>query len=248
MSTKKINDKDIFENVVDIGLRMYGNGEPYPKNTVESITEYCRQKIRAYFIEHYQLVGNNRTLFLHTLVYRSRNKKAGLKRLQQFIQAKDRPSPQDDQLVKEKKVTLNERFNRICHRLEIHLDENSESSTLDQQRSRQYARLDAYYKSDKLTPDDYLIFVEQQHASFNNLRSLSSIDIQHWLNLNYLNPSNQDLRLAEICVFLIKEILLNLMDKVHSSSIPCQINDVLRREYISNNRRLSYSGTKPRIN
>jgi hypothetical protein len=254
MSAKKINDKDVFENVVDIGLRMYGNGDRYPKNTVECITEYCRQKIRAYFIEHYRLIGNNRVLFLHTLIYRSRNKKTCLKRLQQFVQAKDRPSPQQDQLIdqinKEKKLTLNDRFNRICHQLQINLDDNhSESSTLDQQRSRQYARLDKYYNSDKLTPDDYLVFVEQQHSCFNNLRSLSSIDIQHWLNLNDLNVSNQDLRLAEICVFLIKEILLNLMDKVHnSSSIPCQINDILRREYVSNNRCLSYSGRKQRMN
>jgi hypothetical protein len=67
------------------------------------------------------------------------------------------------------------------------------------------------------------------------------------LNLNDLNVSNQDLRLAEICLFLIKEILLNLMDKVHSSFIPCQINDILRREYVSNNRRLPYSGRKQRM-
>ena len=107
---------------------------------------------------------------------------------------------------------------------------------MDDQRSRQYVRLDAYYKSDTLSSKDYLLFVEQQHASFNHLRSLSSIDILHWLRLDHLIVANQDLRLAEICLFLIKEILLNLMDKVHSSSIPCQINDVLRREHVSNTR------------
>jgi hypothetical protein len=123
MSTKTINTKDIFENVIDIGLRMYGNGDPYAKNIVECITEYCRQKIRSYFLEHNQLIGNNRILFLHTLVYRSRHKKACLKRLQQFVQAKDRPSPQQDQLinqmVNEKKLTINNRFNRICYQLQI---------------------------------------------------------------------------------------------------------------------------------
>jgi len=59
--------------------------------------------------------------------------------------------------------------------------------------------------------------------------------------------SNQDFRLAEICLFLIKEILLNLMDKVYFSSIPCQINDVLRRQHVYNTRRLPYSGRKRRI-
>jgi hypothetical protein len=119
--------------------------------------------------------------------------------------------------------------------------------TLDRQRSRQYARLDAYYNSDTLTPDDYLTFVEQQNTSFNNLRSLSSIDIAHWVNLYNLTLSNQELRLAEICLFLIKEILLNLMDKVFSSSNPCQIHDILRRQHVHNNRRLPYSGRKRRI-
>jgi hypothetical protein len=127
MSTKKIDDKNIFENVIDIGLRMYGNGYSYPKNTVECITEYCRQQIRSYFLEHYQLIDNNRMLFLHTLVYRSRHKKACLKRLQQFLQAKDRPSPQQDQfinqIVKEKKVTIADRFYRICYQLEINLNQ-----------------------------------------------------------------------------------------------------------------------------
>ena len=117
-------------------------------------------------------------------------------------------------------------------------------SKLDRQRSRQYARLDAYYKSDTLTSNDYLIFVEQQHTSFNQLRLLSPIDILHWLNLNHFNFNNEELRLAEICLFLIKEILLNLMDQVHSSPIPCQISDIFRRKYVSNHRRLPYSGRK----
>jgi len=123
---------------------------------------------------------------------------------------------------------------------------------LDRQRSRQYTRLDGYYKSDALTPNAYLSFVEQQNTCFNNLRSLSSIDILHWLNLKDFSfskksLSNQDLRLAEICLFFIKEILLNLMDKVYRSTIPCQIEDILRRQHVHNNRRLPFSGRKRRI-
>lgn len=81
---------------------------------------------------------------------------------------------------------------------------------------------------------------------------MSSIDIQHWLNVTDLTVSknllsNQDLRLAEICVFLIKEILLNLMDKVYQSSIPCDINDIVRRQHVHSNHRLPFSGRKRRI-
>ena len=119
---------------------------------------------------------------------------------------------------------------------------------LDRQRSRQYARLDAYYKSDALTCDAYLSFVEQQHTSFNSLRLLSSLDILHWLNLNNFTSSKQDLRLAEICLFLMKEILLNLMDEVHHSSIPCQMKDILRRRHVHSARRLPFSGRKRIIN
>ncbi len=131
MSTKKQNDKDIFENVIDIGLRMYGNGYSYPKTVVDCITEYCRQQVRSYFIQHNQLINNNnnnRITYLHTLVYISRHKKACLKRLQQYVQAKDRPSSQQneliDNIVKDKKLTTNDRFKRICHQLQIHNNNN----------------------------------------------------------------------------------------------------------------------------
>ncbi|CAF3380662.1 unnamed protein product [Rotaria sp. Silwood1] len=267
MSTKRNNDQDIFYNVVDIGLRMYGNGYPYPTHTVDYITEYCRQQLRHYFIEHKQLIitsqnnnNNNHLLsYLSTLVYTSRYKKSRLKRLQQFVQAKDRPALQQEALVenigKDKKMTIADRFKQICRQTQIYINDNKNKlaqSILDHQRSRQYARLDIYYKSDALTPDAYLSFVEQQHTSFNNLRSLSSIDIQHWLKLNNLISSkkfssNQDLRLAEICLFLIKEILLNLMDKVYHSSIQCDIRDILRRQYVHNSRCLPFSGRKRRI-
>jgi hypothetical protein len=121
--------------------------------------------------------------------------------------------------------------------------------TLDRQRSRQYARLDAYYKNDALSCNAYLSFVEKQHSSFNCLRSLSSIDILQWLNLNHLSLSkkfllNADLRFAEICLFLIKEILLNLMDNLYHSPFPCQIQDILRRKHVYNTRRLPYSRRK----
>ncbi|CAF2942551.1 unnamed protein product [Rotaria sp. Silwood2] len=270
MSIKKINNQDIFYNVIDIGLRMYGNGYPYPTHTVDYIVEYCRQQLRHYFIEHNQLIitnqnnnnnnnNNNLLSYLSTLVYTSRHKKSRLKRLQQFVQAKDRPTLQQEELVenigKDKKMTIADRFERICHQTQICIYDNENKSTrpiLDRQRSRQYARLDVYYKSDTLTPNAYLSFVEQQHSSFNNLRSLSSIDIEHWLKLNNLTSSkkfssNQDFRLAEICLFLIKEILLNLMDKVYHSSIRCDIHDILRRQHVHNSRRLPFSGRKRKI-
>jgi len=134
MSTKKQNDKDVFENVIDIGLRMYGNGYSYPKNVVDCITEYCRQQVRYYFIQHNQLTNNNRITYLHTLVYTSRHKKGCLKRLQQYIQAKDRPSSQQNQLidniVKDKKITINDRFKRICHQLQIHNNNQVKNYTI----------------------------------------------------------------------------------------------------------------------
>ena len=132
MSTKKITDKDVIENVIDIALRMYGNGHSYSRDIVNCVTEYCREQVRYYFIEHRRLIdNNNKTLFLHTLIYRSRHKQASLKRLQQFVQAKDRPppSPQDplmDQMVQDKKVTITDRFNRICHQLNIHHNNNAD--------------------------------------------------------------------------------------------------------------------------
>ncbi|CAF4112032.1 unnamed protein product [Rotaria sordida] len=268
MSTKKNHDQDIFYNVIDIGLRMYGNGYPYPSHTVNYITEYCRQQLRHYFIEHNQLIitnqnnnnnNNNILSYLSTLIYTSRHKKSRLKRLEQFVQAKDRSTLQQEKLVenigKDNKTTIAVKFKRICRQTQIYINDNHNKSTppiLDRQRSRQYTRLDVYYKSDALTPDAYLSFVEQQHNSFNNLRSLSSIDIQHWLKLNNLTSSkkfspNQDLRLAEICLFLIKEILLNLMDKVYYSSIRCDIHDILRRQHVHNTRRLPFSGRKRKI-
>jgi len=102
---------------------MYGNGYSYPKTVVDCITEYCRQQVRYYFVQHNQLINNNRITYLHTLVYTSRHKKACLKRLQQYVQAKDRPSSQQneliDNIVKDKKLTTNDRFQRICHQLQI---------------------------------------------------------------------------------------------------------------------------------
>ena len=117
---------------------------------------------------------------------------------------------------------------------------------LDRERSRQYARLDAYYKSDALTSHAYLTFVEQQHSSFNSIRSLSSMDILHWLDLYEISfptksASSDDLRLAEICLFLIKELLLNLMDEVHQSPVPCEVHDILRRRHVHRHRRLAFS-------
>ena len=75
------------------------------------------------------------------------------------------------------------------------------------------------------------------------------MDILHWLDLpNFSLPkssrSNEDLSLAEICLFLLKELLLNLMDKVYQCSIPCEIRDVLRRQHVQRFQQLPYSGRK----
>lgn len=130
MLTKKSNDKDIFSNVIGIGLRMYGNGYPYPSHTIDYVTEYCRQQLRHYFLKHNQLTLLNpaRLSLLSTLIYSSRHKKSRLKRLQQFVQAKDRPTVQQEELVdnilKDKKVTIGDRFSRICRQMQISLDDN----------------------------------------------------------------------------------------------------------------------------
>ena len=74
------------------------------------------------------------------------------------------------------------------------------------------------------------------------------MDILHELDFNPLSSSsikslsNHDLRLAEMCLFLLKEVLLDLMDNVFRPSTPCQIVDVLRRRRVQNFRRLPYSG------
>ena len=109
--------------------------------------------------------------------------------------------------------------------------------------------MDSYYRSDLLTPSAYLSFVEQQHTHFNRLRALSSVDILQWLQFTALHSSSlnsHDLRLAELCLFLLKEILLELMDEVHRSSVPCAIPDVLRRRHVQQHRRCLYSGRKRR--
>jgi hypothetical protein len=118
------NDKDIFHNVINIALRMYGNGYSYPNDVVTYITEYCREQIRCYFLKHNQLIKDNHRLsFIGTLVYTSRYKKPCLKRLQQFLQAKDRSASQQEQLgnhiIKEKKLRINDRFTRTCRQMQI---------------------------------------------------------------------------------------------------------------------------------
>ena len=135
MSIKKTNDKDIFENVIDIGLRMYGNGYPYPRCIVDYINEYCRQQMRHYFLKHNQLTiicKNDRISFLKTLVYTSRHKKACLKRLQQFLQTKDRSTSQQQEelsvnIVKDKKLTSGDRFIRICRQIQIHINNTNQN-------------------------------------------------------------------------------------------------------------------------
>ncbi|CAF1004665.1 unnamed protein product [Adineta ricciae] len=249
MSLKKINDKDIFENIIDIGLRMYGNGYALPIDSVHYVLEYCRQQLRQFCVKHKELLIRRNSL-LTTLIYSSRRNKTRLKRLQQYVQTKDRSLTQQEDLndVKDKRLTISDRFHRISRQFHIHLDQNE---SFDLQRARQYSRLDTYYKSDQLTSDAYLTFVEQQHSSFNQIRSLSSMDILHWLNLySFSLPkssrSSEDLSLAEICLFLLKEILLNLMDKVYQCSTPCEIRDVLRRRHVQTFQHLPYSGRKRR--
>lgn len=123
---------------------------------------------------------------------------------------------------------------------------------MDRQKSRQYARLDAFYKSEALTSKAYLSFVEQQYSYFNQMRSLSTLDILQWLNLTNVpirsdSLSITDLRLSEICLFLLKEVLLELMDQVFRSKSPCSIPDILRRRHVQRHRRLPYSGRRRRV-
>lgn len=134
MSIKKNYDQDTFRNVIDIGLRMYGNGYSYPSVTVDYITEYCRQQLRYYFNQHHQLVktssGNKRLSYISTLIYSSRHKKCRLKRLEQFVQAKDRSTIQQDELVdnivNDKKITIADRFKQICHQTQIYVSDNED--------------------------------------------------------------------------------------------------------------------------
>lgn len=110
----------VIEHSIDIGLRMYGNGQNYPRNSVKLIEEFCREEIGKYFVEHQRLIdGNKKIFYLSTLVYRLREKRIGLKRLEQYLQAKDRSSTQDEQFVKEKKLTILNRFQRIIHRFRL---------------------------------------------------------------------------------------------------------------------------------
>ena len=123
-----MNDKDIFHNVINIGLRMYGNGYSYPKEIVDYITEYCRQQIRCYFVKHnYLIKDNNRLSLLSTFIYTSRYKKSCLKRLQQFLQAKDRSISQQEeignQIIKDKKVRICDRFIRTCKQFQIQIND-----------------------------------------------------------------------------------------------------------------------------
>jgi hypothetical protein len=125
-SLKKNNDNDVFRKVIDIGLRMYGNGYAYPTCQVDYITEYCRQQLRNHFIKHNQLISDsNRLSLLGTIIYISRHKKARLKRLQQFIQAKDRQEEGSvDDIAKNKKMTIINRFIRICRQIQIDINHN----------------------------------------------------------------------------------------------------------------------------
>ena len=121
------HDNDVFRNVIEIGLRMYGNGYPSPASLVESIKTYCCQILRQSLIKHKQLIdatGNYRLSLLSTLIYTSRHKKARLKRLQQFLQAKDRQEQQQQEetahsMSKRKTVSISDRFMRICHQMQV---------------------------------------------------------------------------------------------------------------------------------
>ena len=110
----------VIEHSIDVGLRMYGNGLNYSKDSIKLVEEFCREEIGKYFVEHKRLIdGDKKIFYLWTLVYRLREKRVGLKRLEQYLQAKDRPSPQEDQCLKEKKLTILNRFQRIIHRFRL---------------------------------------------------------------------------------------------------------------------------------
>lgn len=110
----------VIEHSIDVGLRMYGNGQSYSKEFVKLIERFSREEIRKYFLEHQRLInGDKKILYLWTLIYRLRKKRIGLKRLEQYLQAKDRPSTQNEQLIEEKKLTIYHRFMRIIQLFQL---------------------------------------------------------------------------------------------------------------------------------
>ena len=145
MSSMRSHENDIFRNVIEIGLRMYGNGYPSPAGIVELIRTYCRQILRQSLVKHNQLIdatGNHRLSLLSTLIYTSRHKKARLKRLQQFLQAKDRQEQQQqeetaDSMSKRKAVSIGDRFSRICYQiqLDVPVRKNRVRIVIDSERS-----------------------------------------------------------------------------------------------------------------
>lgn len=130
MALRKGTDDDIFRNVIDVGLRMYGNGHAYPAATVDYVMEDCRQQLRDYCREHNRLTTTcekKRVPLLKTLVFTSRHRRARLKRLQLFVQTKDRSATQEGEVdeLKRKRSTINDRFARICRQMHIHLEDHS---------------------------------------------------------------------------------------------------------------------------
>ena len=237
------NDENLFLHVIDVGLRVYGNGTSYSPAVVRLVQEAFRHFIATCFRQHLNLIAsvkNDRHAFFTSLIYFSRQRRRRLKRLKQYLQAKERQESESvENLKKKKQISAHARFDQLCRDLKIEIDSKP---SLDRQRARQYVRLDEFYRSQNLSPKEYLSFVDEQNHSFNQIRSLSVGEILRWAKLNDVSLPEKslsivDLRLSELVLFLLKEFLLELMDEVFRSSKSKSLGDVFRRRYVKNERR-----------
>lgn len=232
-------DENLFHRVIDVGLRFYGNGRTFSSSNVRRVEE----KLRQFVTNFISLRFNDENRFLINFLFFSRHKIRRLKRFQQYLQAKDR---QDENLTKRPKISPIQRFERICRDLNLKFDEKT---SLDRQRTRQYVRLDEFYRNENLTTKNYLTFVEEQSQSFNKIRSLSTGEILRWLKIDEKSINEKflsigDFRFSEFFLFLLKEFLLDLMDEVFRSKCQSSIEDVFRRRYVKIQRRKQISRRK----
>lgn len=125
----RASEPDLFRKTIDIGLRTYGDGHAYSESIVETVHQYCREQLSSYLNKHQQLLSkNNQLTFLTTIVYISRHHRARLKRLEQYLHAKERPEQTaqegEQRMAKHQKTTSNERFRQICRQLRLDLQLN----------------------------------------------------------------------------------------------------------------------------
>ena len=140
MAARLGSDEDVFRKMIDIGLRTYGDGHAYPTAIVEIVHRHCREQLSSCLMKHQQLLlQNNHLSFFMTIVYLSRHRRARLKRFEHYLQAKERSEqaagdgeqqPAVHRMARNPKVTLNERFRRICRQLHLDLHSNERQVTM----------------------------------------------------------------------------------------------------------------------